>query len=63
MIVKRILFFIRGQIFPDDMLPTLIKLLQVFVKENFSVDVIRWICTFIISTLPKGSTLSFQFKF
>ena len=46
---------IRTDLFDASLLPDLINTLSFFLQSSFTVDSIRILATYIVSTLPKGS--------
>ncbi|KAJ3091789.1 hypothetical protein HK102_013434 [Quaeritorhiza haematococci] len=56
-IVKRFLGAIRYQPTKENLLSDILSLLKVFVQTNFTPEVVRALCTFLVSTLPKDGVV------
>ncbi|KAH9262136.1 hypothetical protein BASA82_000814 [Batrachochytrium salamandrivorans] len=57
-IIKRILLMLKSQIIPIELLPDLVNHLKIFLKAGWSSDNIKWVCTYLMYTLPKEDDYS-----
>ena len=53
--VRKLLMALKQNVFKDELLLDLVDVLRVLVGSNFSVDVIRGLATFLVSTLSRST--------
>lgn len=54
-ILKRLMVAVKDQVFLSDLIPKAFALMKVLLDSNFTGESIRSVCTFLVSTLPKGA--------